>query len=105
MVGTVLVVLLLLWLLGFVQIPWLVFHNRVLFNVLGHNVTLWELLMFLVVAWAMESLPDPLRQIAFVLVIVWLLSVLGIISIAGLSNLLIVALLIGLALAIFQKSH
>jgi len=105
MVGTVLVVLLLLWLLGFVQIPWLVFHNRTLFTILGHSVTLWELLMFLVIAWAMESLPDPLRQVAFVLVVLWLLSILGIITIAGLPNLLIVALLVGLVLAVFQKSH
>ncbi len=105
MVGTILVILLLLWLLGFVQIPWLIFHNRVLFTILGHRVTLWEILLFLVIAWAMESLPDPLRQVAFVLVILWLLSIFGIITIAGLSNMLVVALLIGLALAVFQNSR
>lgn len=104
MLGTVLVILLVLWLFGFVQIPGIVFHNAVLFRILGHSVTLWELLMFVVIAWAMESLPSPLRQIAFVLVILWLLSVFGIIGIAGLSNLLVIAIIIGLVLALFQRS-
>lgn len=104
MLGTILVVLLLLWLLGFLQIPGLVFHNTVLFRILGHSVTLWELLMFLAIAWAMESLPAPIRQIAFVLIILWLLSIFGIIAIAGLSNILIAAIIIGLVLALFQKN-
>lgn len=103
MLGTILVILLILWLFGFVSIPWLVIHNTVLFRVLGHNVTLWELLMFIVIAWALESIPSPLRQIGFVLLLLWLLSILGIVVIAGLSNLLVVALIIGIALAIFQK--
>jgi len=87
MLGTILVILLILWLFGFVSVPGLVFHNTVLFRILGHNVTLWELLMFIVIAWAIESLPSPLRQIAFILIILWLLSILGIVAIAGLSNL------------------
>lgn len=104
MLGTILVVLILLWFLGFVQIPGLVIQNTVLFQVLGHSVTLWELLVFLVIAWAMESLPAPLRQIAFVLIILWLLSTLGIIAISGISNLFVGAIIIGLVLAVFQKS-
>ncbi len=102
MLGTIIVVLLILWGLGFIHIPALSFHNIVLFRLFGHTITLWELLMFVVIVWAMESLPSPLRQIAFVLVLLWVLSIVGIIAITGLSNLIIGAILIGIVLAIFQ---
>jgi hypothetical protein len=74
----------------------------VLFRLFGHAITLWELLMFVVILWAMESLPSPLRQIAFVLVLLWALSILGIVAISGLSNLIIGAIIIGIILALFQ---
>lgn len=100
--GTILVILFFLWALGFLHLPGITFHNITLFRVFGHSVSLWELLMFIVIAWAMESLPTPLREIAFVLVIIWLLSILGVISIAGLSNMIVVAIIIGLVISIFR---
>jgi hypothetical protein len=103
MLGTIIVILALLWGLGFLNIPSLPFQNMVLFRLFGHSITLWELLMFVVILWAMESLPSPLRQIAFVLILLWVLSILGIIAITGLSNLIIGALIIGIVLAIFQN--
>ena len=101
--GTILVILFLLWALGFLHLPGITFHNVQLFRIFGHSVSLWEVLMFIVIAWAMESLPTPLREIAFVLVILWLLSIFGVISIVGLSNLIVVAIIIGLVIAIFRK--
>lgn len=102
MLGTIIVILLLLWGLGFLHIPAITFHNMVLFRLFGHAITLWELLMFVVILWAMESLSSPLRQIAFILVLLWALSILGIVAISGLSNLIIGAIIIGIILALFQ---
>ena len=102
MLATILVILVVLWLVGFIQIPWITIHNAVLFRFAGHSITLLELLLFIVAAWAIEALPSPLRQIAFILVILWILSVLGIVAVAGLSNLLILAIIIGLLFAVFQ---
>lgn len=103
LMATILVILISLWLLGFLRIPGLPFHNITLFHAFGHSVTLWEVMMFFVIAWAMESLPSPLRQMAYVLVLLWLLSTFGLIAVSGLSNLLILALIIGLVVALFQK--
>jgi hypothetical protein len=101
--ATILVVLILLWALGFLRLPGVTFHNVVLFRLFGHGITLWEILMFIVIAWAMESLPTPLRQIAFVLVILWLLSIFGLITIAGFSNMVVIAILIGLVVSLFRQ--
>lgn len=101
--ASVLIILILLWALGYLHIPALPIHNVVLFRIFGHAVTLWELIMFIVIAWAMETLPSPLRQMAYVLALLWLLSTVGIIAIAGFSQLLVLALIIGLVVAFFQK--
>lgn len=101
--ATVLVILVFLWLFGYLRIPGIPVHNLVLFRVFGHAVTVWEFVMFLVIAWAMEILPSPLRQIAYVLVLLWVLSVFGFIAIAGLSQLIVLALIIGLIVSLFRK--
>lgn len=101
--GTILVILFFLWALGFLRLPGITFHTLPLFRVFGHSVSLWELLMFIVIAWAMESLPTPLREICFVLVILWLLSIFGIIGIAGLSNILVLAIIIGLVVSMVKQ--
>jgi hypothetical protein len=48
--------------------------------------------------WIVGILPSPLRQIAAVLLILWILALFGIIVIAGISNLLVLAVIIGLVL-------
>ncbi len=102
--STVLIILIILWLLGFLRIPGLPILHREIVNLFGHSITLWEILIFIVIMWAMESLPTPLRQIAYVLVLLWVLSLFNIIAITGLSNLIVLALIIGLVVALFQKS-
>ncbi len=102
MLQTILVLLIILWFLGIVQIPGIVLRDITLFTIRGHRVTLWELLIFIIIAWAIEALPSPFRQIAVILVLLWVLSILGVIAIAGLSNLIVLAIIIGIIFAIFQ---
>lgn len=92
-----LVVLLVLWLLGYG--PLQVLHIK-LFAFNSHIVTLWDVLIFLVVIYLIDTLPRPFREIAAVLLVIWFLSTLGFIAIAGLSNLLIISLIVGLVLYI-----
>lgn len=102
MAGILIIVLLLLYFFGYINVPWLSIPNPLLFTISGHDIMLSTLLIFLAILWAIGVLPSPLRQIAGVLFILWILSTLGIIAIAGLSNLLVVAILVGLLISLFQ---
>lgn len=100
MLSVILLILIILWFFGYVHIQGLSLPDIPLFALNGHSISLWELLIFLVVLWAIEALPDPLRVIAGVLLIIWLLSTLGIIAIVGLSHVIVVVLIIGLILTL-----
>jgi hypothetical protein len=54
--------------------------------------------------WAIELLPRPFREIAILLSVVWVLSILGFIAVAGLSDILIVVIIVGIAVSVFQGS-
>jgi len=98
----ILVLLILFWLLGYGPIQ--VFHIILLqFN--GLSITIWDLLIFLVFVWLVTSLPSPFRQIAVVFVLIWLLSSLGIIAIAGLSNILVIAIIVGVLLYVLSGGN
>ncbi len=98
MASTVLIIIVLLWFLGFIQIPYI---HSTLFTLLGKPITLYTILLFLIIAWIIEILPSPLRQIVFILFLLWVLSVLGIFTFTGLSQALVVAIIIGLLLSFF----
>jgi hypothetical protein len=100
MLGAIVLILIVLWFLGYIHIQGITIPNFPLFTLNGHSVSLWDLLIFLVILWAIEALPGPLRAIAVVLVIIWLLSTLGIIAIVGLSHLIVIVLIVGLVLAV-----
>ncbi len=102
MLEAILVVLVILFLLGYVHIQGLTIPDFYLFTINGHQITLIELLIFLVIIGAAEVLPSPLRQIAFVVILLWLLSTLGIIAVAGLSGILVLAIIIGLILSLLK---
>lgn len=102
MAGILIIVLLVLYFFGYITIPGIYIPNPLLFTFGGHDVTLLTLLIFLAIMWAIEVLPSPLRQIAMVLVLLWILSTLGFIALAGLSNILVVAILIGLVISLFH---
>lgn len=105
MPGIVIVALILLWVLGVVQVPGIAIRNFTLFRLGGHTVTLLEVLILLVLLWAVETLPSPLRELTVLAVILWLLSTLGIIVVSGLPNIIVLAVILGLALTYLRKKN
>jgi hypothetical protein len=77
---------------------WLAIPNLVLFSLNHHPVTLWEILTLLVIGWAIDILPRPLAAIASILLVLWVISTLGIIVVAGLSKIIIIAIIIAIIL-------
>jgi hypothetical protein len=67
-----------------------------LFQTGGNTITINDVLVFFVILWLIGILPYPFRQIASVLLLLWILSALGVIAIAGFSTIVMVALIFGL---------
>lgn len=97
-------IIIVLWLLGIISIPWLTIPNFPSLNILGFELTIEKLLIIVILVWIASSVGGPIRQIVWVLVILWILTALGIIAIGGLSNLLVIGIVIGLILALVQKN-
>ena len=105
MIGIILVVLIALWFLGYIRIDGLPTIPDIQLLVLnGQPITLWNVLIFAVICWAIGVLPSPLRQIAGVLLIIWVLATLGILAIAGLAQIIVLAVIIGLIVALLGIS-
>lgn len=100
MIGIIIIVLIVLWFLGYIHLSQFPIPDIILFHINGHPITLWDLLILFVISWAIGVLPYPFRQLAGVLLILWILSTLGIIAIFGLSNLLVVAIIVGLIFSV-----
>ena|SRR3989339_398258 len=98
-----LAILVVLWLTGIVSVPWLAKPHFPSLDILGFQLTIEKLLILVIVIWIASSLGGPFRQIVWVLVVLWILSTLGIIAISGLSNLLVIGIVVGLILAMVQK--
>ena len=103
MTEIILVLLVIALITGFIQIPGFTLPNYVLFSINGESITLLNVLIFLLILWAIGILPSPFREIAGVLFVLWLLSVLGFIAIAGLSNLLVIAIIVGIVVSMVKK--
>jgi hypothetical protein len=99
MLVLLLLLLFIFWLFGYGAIAVLPFP---LFTFMRHTITLWDLLIFFVVVWLISLLPSPFGEIASILVILWVLSVFGIIAVVGISNLLVIAIIVGLLLYILR---
>lgn len=99
MLAVVLIALIVLWVFGYIHISGFI-PNFALFNINGHIITLWDLLIFAVIAWAIGILPSPLRQIAGVLLIIWVLATLGVLAIVGLAQIIVLAVIVGLILSL-----
>lgn len=106
MLATLVIILIILWLLGYLHVGSVYIPDITLFTINNQIVTLWDLLILLVVAWAVGILPTPFREIAGVLLILWVLSVLGILAISGiaLSNILVIAIIVGLIVSLFTAA-
>lgn len=96
MLGIVLIFLILLFILGYIDIPNFALQDINLFNLFGQIITLYDLLVFLFILWVIELLPWPFRGIAMALLVLWLLSFFGIIVVAGFSNIVILAIIVGI---------
>ena len=96
MLAFLLILLIVLWFLGYVQIATFAVPDLTLFAINGHPITLWNLLIFLVIATVIGVLPNPFRAIAGVFLVLWVLAVLGILAFAGLSSMLVIAVIVGL---------
>ncbi len=101
MLVTIIIVLAILWFLGYAPISGFSIPNPVLFAINNHAVTLWEILILVVIGWAIGILPRPLQTVATILLILWVLSTLGIFAIAGLPNIIVLVIIVGLILSIF----
>jgi hypothetical protein len=95
MIFAILLILFIFWLMGYG--PFVVLHF-ILFRFNGFAVTFWDILIFLVLIWLVGALPSPFRQIAVVFVLIWILSLLGVIVVAGLSSILVIAIIVGILL-------
>jgi hypothetical protein len=101
MLAALLVILIILWFLGYIHIDGLTIPDISLFTINGHTITLINLLTFLVISAIVGALPSPFRQIAGVALLLWVLSILGILAIGGLSSLLVIAIILGLIAYVF----
>jgi hypothetical protein len=101
MLIAIVVILAILWFLGYIPISGISIPNMVLFTINNQPITLWEILILAVVVWAIGILPRPFQAVASVLLLLWILSVLGILAIAGLSNIIVLVIIIALIASIF----
>lgn len=97
----IIIILIILWFLGYTPISAISIPDVVLFSINNHPISLWDILILAVVSWAIGILPHPFKAIASVLLVLWILSVLGIFAIAGLSNIIVLVIIVGLILSIF----
>lgn len=102
MLFVILVILVGLWFLGYAPISGVHIPNTVLFSINNHQITLWNVLIVFAVGWAISILPRPFREIASLLLLFWVLSVVGILAIAGLSNILLIAIILGFGIYALQ---
>jgi hypothetical protein len=102
MLAVIIVFLVILWFLGYAPLSGISIPNYILFNINHHPVTLWEILILIVVGWAIGILPGPLQAIASVLLLIWILSVLGIFAVTGLPNIIVLIIIAALIFSIFK---
>lgn len=101
MLTALIIILIILWFLGYTPVSAISIPDFVLFSINNHPITLWNILILAVISWAIGILPRPFQMAASVLLILWVLSVLGILAITGLSNIIVLVIIAGLILSIF----
>jgi hypothetical protein len=101
MILAIVVVLAILWFLGYAPVSGISIPNFVLVTINNHPVTLWEILILVVIGWAIGILPRPFQAVASILLLLWILSVLGIFAIGGLSGIIVLVIIVALIASIF----
>lgn len=102
MITLVLIFLVILFILGYIQIPFFMIRDVMLFSAFGKSISLYDLLVFTLILWVIGLLPWPFRGLGTLILVLWLLSFFGIIAIAGFSNILVLALIVGVIAYIFR---
>jgi len=102
MLVALLVVLIVLWILGYLPAGGVTIPDITFFVINGHPVTLLNLIALIVISWVVGILPSPFRLIASILLVLWVLSVIGILVFAGLSQWLILTIIVGLIFYILR---
>ncbi len=107
MIAALIVILAILWFFGYINIEGLNIPDTSLFTINGQVISIIDLLILALVATAVSLLPSPFREISGVLLILWILAVLGILSIAGigLPSLLVLAIILGLIVSLFRRAE
>lgn len=100
MIEFILAIIFVLWLLGFVQLDFL---SLELFAVNGRSIDLQDLLLFLLIIWLIGLLQRPFREIVAVLFVLWILSLFGIIAIAGITDIIIFAVVVGAVVYLIKR--
>ncbi len=103
MLEAIVVILVILLLTGSIRVNGFNLPQITLFRVNGEAITLINVLIFLIILWAIGVLPSPFREVAALLFLLWVLSVLGVIAVAGLSNLIVLAIIVGIVFSILKK--
>lgn len=99
MLIAILLVLILFWFLGYGPLETLRFP---LIKFFGRTINLWDILIVIAIIALIDILPRPAREVAVVVFIIWLLSLFGVIVVAGLSNILLIAIIVGVGLYIIK---
>ena len=102
MAGLILLLMVILYFYGYVQVPGVTVPNPTLFFIHGQTISLAALLIFFAILWTISVLPPVLRIIGIILLAAWTLTELGFFVIAGLSNFIAIAMIVGLFFVIFR---
>ncbi len=103
MVEAALMILIVLFVTGYVTIPGVHIPNYQLYTYNHHIFTLNELLIFLVLFWIIGFVPRYLRIFVGALLIIWIVATLGIIAVTNLPAIVIGVLIF--ALLIHRSFH
>ena len=96
MIAFILVLLIALWFLGVIHLPFLPISDIALFTLFGRVISLYDILIFVVILWIVGLLPGIFRTIASILLVLWLLSFFGVIAITGFSNVIVLVVIFSL---------
>ena len=99
----IIAIVVVLWLLGVINIPWLMMPNLPVFSILGYSFTIQRLLIIGIIIWLGMSVGSPFRQMLWVFFILWLLSTLGVIGSIAMGTMVVASVIVGLVLSLIQK--
>ena len=95
-----LTVIILLWLVGFISIPPASLLTAPLMHINSRAVGLWDIIIFFVLLYVVSVLPQPVKGGVILLLLLWLLSLFGILVFSGMGSVLLLLVIVALILHI-----